>query len=40
MPWLETEPVKERKKPLVEWLSGDFSGTELSGRHGVSRKKH
>lgn len=38
MPWLETEPVKERKKLLVEWLSGDFSVTELSERHGVSRK--
>ncbi len=38
MPWLETEPVKERKKLLVEWLSGDFTVTELSERHGVSRK--
>ena len=38
MPWLETEPVRERKKLLVEWLSGDFSITELSERHGVSRK--
>ena len=38
MPWLETEPVKERKKLIVEWLCGDFSVTELSERHGVSRK--
>jgi putative transposase len=38
MPWLETEPVKERKKLLVEWLSGDFTITELSERHEVSRK--
>ena len=38
MPWLETEPVRVRKKLLVEWLSGDFSVTELSERHGVSRK--
>ena len=38
MPWMETDPVKERKKLLMEWLSGDFSVTEISERHGVSRK--
>lgn len=38
MPWLETDPVKERKKLIVEWLSGDFTVTELSERHGVSRR--
>ena len=38
MPWMETDPVKERKKLLMEWLSGDFSVTDLSERHGVSRK--
>jgi hypothetical protein len=30
MPWLETDPVKERKKLIVEWQSGDFTITELS----------
>ena len=38
MPWLETDPVKERKKLVVEWRSGDFTVTELSERHGVSRR--
>ena len=38
MPWMETDPVKERKKLLMEWLGGDFTVTELSERHGVSRK--
>ena len=38
MPWLETDPVKERKKLIVEWQSGDFTITELSERHGVSRR--
>lgn len=38
MPWLETEPVKERKKFILEWCSGDFGVAELCRRHGVSRK--
>ncbi|MDH3208743.1 MAG: helix-turn-helix domain-containing protein [Gemmatimonadota bacterium] len=38
MPWLETDPVRERRKLIVEWLSGDFTVTELSERHGVSRR--
>jgi transposase InsO family protein len=38
MPGLETEPVKERKKFILEWRSGDFGVAELCRRHGVSRK--
>ena len=38
MPWLETDPVRERRKLIVEWQSGDFTITELSERHGVSRR--
>ena len=38
MPRLETDPVTERKRLIIEWLSGDFTITELCERHDVSRK--
>ena len=38
MPWLETDPVTERKRFMMEWLSGEFAMTELCQRHGISRK--
>ena len=38
MPWKETDPVTERKKLIMEWQSRGFTVTELSDRHGISRK--
>jgi len=38
MPWLETDPVTERKRFIMEWLSGDFAVAELCRRHEISRK--
>ena len=38
MPWLETEPVNERKRFVLEAQAGLFSHAELCRRHGVSRK--
>lgn len=38
MPWLETDPVTERKRFIMEWLAGDFSVSELCRRHDISRK--
>jgi putative transposase len=38
MPWLETDPVKERKRFILEATGGLFSVSELCRRHGVSRK--
>ncbi|MFG1691677.1 helix-turn-helix domain-containing protein, partial [Gemmatimonadota bacterium] len=38
MPWLETDPVNERKRFILEALGGLFSHAELCRRHGVSRK--
>lgn len=38
MPWLETDPVKERKRFILEAESGQFTHTELCERHGISRK--
>lgn len=38
MPWLETEPVTERKRFVLEAQGGLFSHAELCRRHGVSRK--
>ena len=38
MPWLETDPMNERKRFILEATGGLFSHTELCLRHGVSRK--
>ena len=38
MPWLETDPVTERKRFIMEWLSGEFAVSELCRRHEISRK--
>ena len=38
MTWLETDPVTERKRFIMEWLSGEISVTELCRRHEISRK--
>ena len=38
MPWLETDPVIERKRFIMEWLSGEFAVSELCRRHEISRK--
>jgi putative transposase len=38
MPWMETDPVTERKRFIMEWLSGELSVAELCRRHGISRK--
>lgn len=38
MPWLETDPVTERKRFIMEWQSGELDVTELCRRHGISRK--
>jgi transposase-like protein len=39
MPWLETDPVTERKKFIIEAQGGLFSHAELCRRHGISRQK-
>ena len=38
MPWKETSPVTERKRFIDEYLTGEFTVTELCRRHGISRK--
>jgi putative transposase len=38
MPWLETDPVTERKRFIMEWQSGELGVAELCRRHGISRK--
>ncbi len=38
MPWLETDPMNECKRFILEATGGLFSHTELCLRHGVSRK--
>ena len=38
MPWLETDPVKERRRFILEAMGGLFSHTELCERHGISRR--
>ena len=38
MPWLETDPMNERKRFILEATGKFFSHTELCLRHGVSRK--
>jgi transposase InsO family protein len=39
MPWLETDPVTERKKFIIEAQGGRFSHAELCRRHNMSRQK-
>ncbi len=39
MAWWETDRVTERKRLIMEWQSGDFTVTELSHRHDISRDK-
>jgi hypothetical protein len=39
MPWLETDPVTERKKFIIEAQGGLFSHAELCRRHSISRQK-
>ncbi len=39
MPWLETDPVTERKRFIVEAQGGVFSLAELCRRHNISRQK-
>ena len=38
MPWMETQPMIEREKFVVELVSGRWSMSELCRRHGVSRR--
>ena len=38
MPWNQTEPMTERIKMISEYLSGDYSVTDLSRRYGVCRR--
>ena len=38
MPWMETDPVTERKRFIMEWLSGGLAVAELCRRHEISRK--
>ncbi len=38
MPWLETDPVNERKRFIVEAQGGLFSHAELCRRHDISRR--
>ena len=38
MPWLETDPVEERKRFILEAMGGLFTQTELCERHGISRR--
>jgi transposase InsO family protein len=38
MPWLETEPVTERKRFVLEAQGGFFSHAELCRRYDISRK--
>ena len=39
MAWWENDRVTQRKKLIMEWLSGDFTVTELARRHDISRQK-
>ena len=38
MPWLETDPMNERKRFILEATGGLFSHSELCLRHDISRK--
>ena len=37
MPWNQTDTMTERVKLITEYLSGEYSVSELSRRYGVSR---
>lgn len=39
MAWWENDRVTQRKKMVLEWLSGDFTVSELARRHDISRSK-
>ena len=39
MVWWENDRVTQRKKMVLEWLSGDFTVSELARRHDISRSK-
>lgn len=39
MPWMETDPVTERKRFIVEAQGGLFTHAELCRRHNISRPK-
>lgn len=39
MPWMETDPVTERRRFIVEAQGGLFSHAELCRRHSISRQK-
>jgi putative transposase len=36
-PWLETDPVTERKRFITEWQTSELGVAELCPRHGISR---
>lgn len=38
MPWLETDPVNERKRFVLEAQGSLFTHSELCRRYGISRK--
>ena len=38
MPWLETDPMNERKRFILEATAGLFSHSELCRHHDISRK--
>ena len=37
MPWKETSAMDQRIQLMADWLSGDYSKTELSRIYGISR---
>jgi putative transposase len=38
LPWKDTSPVTERKKFIEDYLTGEFTVTELCRKYGISRK--
>jgi putative transposase len=38
LPWKDTSPMSERQKFIDDYLTGEFSVTELCRRYGISRK--
>lgn len=38
MPWKETCPMDERRRFISDWMKEEWSVTELSRNHGISRK--
>ena len=37
MPWKETSAMEQRIQLIADWLSGDYTKTELSRGYGISR---